>query len=365
MDRVEFSRKAARLIKLFKTFEEQSEFRKACRKAEASNPDNPLDALDSKFQNYFVETKSFKSAAELLDFIGKYSPDQERDERGRFGSGGGGGSNGSNKPSKPAKEVPATSGRKGMGDLPLTDKRLADFAGGSAEQYIVDGKFTAERQALHDEIVDKILDGAKAPESGKPTALVLGGGSASGKSTALEGGVFDVPANSATIDADAIKGMLPEYQDMTASKDPNAAMYSHEESSYLAARATAAAYDRGVNLVLDGTGDTSVEKITGKIDEARANGYIVNGAYVTVPTETAVERSNARGERTGRVVPEAVIRDIHASVSEIFPKITGKFDSVKLVDTSDGNRVVGEGSGGKWSVTDQALWEQFLSKAGG
>lgn len=35
--------------------------------------------------------KSFKSAKELLDFIGKYSPDQERDDHGRFGSGSGGG----------------------------------------------------------------------------------------------------------------------------------------------------------------------------------------------------------------------------------------------------------------------------------
>lgn len=40
--------------------------------------------------NAFAESsKAFKSAQELLDYINKYSPDQERDERGRFGSGSG------------------------------------------------------------------------------------------------------------------------------------------------------------------------------------------------------------------------------------------------------------------------------------
>jgi putative metallohydrolase (TIGR04338 family) len=89
MNGVEFSHKAARVIRQFKTFNEKIEFANACRQAEIDNPNNPLDALEQKFQTLFLGSKAFKSAQELLNYINKYSPDQERDERGRFGAGTG------------------------------------------------------------------------------------------------------------------------------------------------------------------------------------------------------------------------------------------------------------------------------------
>jgi len=54
MSRIEFSRAAARIVKKIKSFEEATAFRDACRKAEASNPENPLEALEPKFSKYFA-----------------------------------------------------------------------------------------------------------------------------------------------------------------------------------------------------------------------------------------------------------------------------------------------------------------------
>jgi len=48
-----------------------------------------LDYIQVLINEAKASIKSFKSASELLDFIGKYSDDQERDSHGRFGSGSG------------------------------------------------------------------------------------------------------------------------------------------------------------------------------------------------------------------------------------------------------------------------------------
>jgi predicted ABC-type ATPase len=310
--------------------------------------DTITDPIDPEL---LPESGKFDSAKALLASLNKYDPDQPRDERGRFGSGNG-------------STETATSDRKGMGDIPLTASKIADMQGGSAEQHIVDGKFTEERQALHDEIINKVLEGIIPPD-GKPELHILGGGPAAGKSSAVEAGAFDLPGeNIAMINADEIKEMIPEVEAMQAAKDPGWAAFGHEESSYLAARTLEATYERGINAILDGTGDSSVDKITGKIQAAKDAGYSVNGSYITVPTEMAVERAMSRAESSGRYVPESVIRDTHAGVSEVFPQIIDQFDSVKLVDSSDGYRLVGQGGNGNWTVADQTLWEQFLGKAG-
>lgn len=75
------------------------------------------------------------------------------------------------------------------------------------------GKYTPERQALHDKVVEGILAGHKP--SAHPTFLVLGGGTASGKSTMFGG----KNAVGAVVDPDQIKAQLPEFQQLLAAGD--------------------------------------------------------------------------------------------------------------------------------------------------
>ena len=62
---------------------------------------------------------------------------------------------------------------------------------------------------------------------------MTGGPSANGKSTLLNSGKINHPKNMVTIDSDAIKTDLPEYNALIKTKDPRAAPFAHEESSKL------------------------------------------------------------------------------------------------------------------------------------
>ena len=226
------------------------------------------------------------------------------------------------------------------------------------------GDWTPERQALHNQIIAEAFVG-KTPVD-HPTAYLMGGGTASGKSSILKSGQVVLPKNMVMIDADDLKGKLPEYQSMVKAKDPKAAAFAHEESSYLSKQIMKKATDESYNMMLDGTGDSSMEKLKHKVSVMRSKGAVVEAIYVTVSTDVAVARSMARAEKTGRCVPESVIRSIHSNVSRVLPEATeqGLFDKVTLYDTGGGGRAVKvmSGTGNKMKVHDQKLWQEFKAK---
>ena len=193
---------------------------------------------------------------------------------------------------------------------------------------------------------------------------MLGGGPASGKTTALgkiAGASDPLVAN---IDPDAIKGMLPEYRARVAAKDETAAAFVHEESSYLAKRVQQAAFERRIPVLLDGTGDGSEAGLLAKIEAAKASGYKVRGFYATISVDEAIQRSEARAARTGRKVPEEKIRFTHAKVSQAFPIAASNMDEIELYDTTDRTpRQIARGEGGTLTVLDEDAYTEFLGKA--
>ena len=235
------------------------------------------------------------------------------------------------------------------------------------------GKLTAERQALHDRLVARELDGKSPFDSKRPVAHLLGGGPGGGKGTLQKAPGFVNPArgNSITIDPDEYKKALPDFKDMVASgKARTAAAFVHEESSLLRKRVTNEAIRQRIDITLDGTGDGSLDKLLKQSDELREAGYAVHANYVTIPTNEAIERALARAERTGRVVPPATVVGIHQKVSEVFPQAiaNGVFDTAKLWDMTDslttGPRLVFEFDGTRSIVHDRVLWDAFLRKTG-
>ena len=100
-----------------------------------------------------------------------------------------------------------------------------------------------------------------------------------------------LPKNAVTIDADELKKKLPEFRDLAAAADPNAAAFVHKESSKLSDRLLARSRERGFDVVLDGTGDGSIAKLSGRVEPFRKAGYRIKADYVTVPTDVAVERA--------------------------------------------------------------------------
>ena len=320
---------------------------------------------------------------------------QDRDEQGRWTTGGGGGAG------------PASSGspggggaiggepdhyntgsgeapRLGMGDVPIDPKTMANLtqkdpvtgATPSSAAYMrPDGTFTPERQALHDSIVANALAGTSSVD--EPHMVMMGGGPASGKSEMTKSGLVELPDNAVHNDPDSIKSQLPEAQSMQEAGDKSWAGVTHEESSYLSARITAAAFETNRNMVLDSTGDSSLDKLSAKIDAAREAGYKVDANYITVHPDTGVERAMARAQTTGRLVDENIVRGTYASISSVFPQAAEKFDSVNLFDNNatagheGGQPRISQGiqliaskePGGHLTVADQPKYNQFLSYA--
>ena len=242
------------------------------------------------------------------------------------------------------------------------------LVGGSAPSdsmaaHSVNGEFSAARQLLHNRIVESIRAGVPASDS--PEFVLMGGGTAAGKSNVVKSGSVHLPDSHVLIDSDAIKSELPEYHERLRAGDVGAASWVHEESSHLAKRAMKESFAAHQNVVLDGTGNSSLKAVAEKAADARAHGYTVRGEYVTCPTEQAVARAKDRAERTGRQVPESAIRAIHSSVSRIFPQAVaeGVYDKANLWDTERGTPVLVASSIGKnLTVHSPELWQKFINK---
>jgi len=235
-------------------------------------------------------------------------------------------------------------------------------------------RLTAERAALHNSIIEKATAGI--PSSDNPTFTMLGGGPAAGKTTALKQGIVEgVPSKTqgVHINADDLKDNLPEYGRMTKSDDDNdffeAAAFSHEESSMLAKRVQNAAVANKQDIVLDGTGDSSMEKLEKKIKQATSAGYGVQGVYFTIPTEEAWGRSKKRALNSSgrRFVPEYIVRDTHKQVSNTFKEaaVSKAFTRLILIDSTvmGGAKIIGQTDNSRnFVAADQAAYDEFLAK---
>lgn len=232
------------------------------------------------------------------------------------------------------------------------------------------GTYSPERQALHRQIVEHFLGaGRPVPAGQRPRSTFMAGGSGAGKSTVkkaiTERG--ELPKHYVDIDPDGIKEMLPEYQQLIDAGEKLAARSVHEESSDIAKMVLDEAMTRRMNVVIDGTGNSEPGKFVGKLLKQEAAGYEVDVVMVDVRTAEAVARAVKRAERTGRYVPEKVIRQIHRDVAARFEEWRD-IDAVKRWQLWDNNdrppKLVAERrESGIIRVNDENSYKAFLRKA--
>lgn len=159
------------------------------------------------------------------------------------------------------------------------------------------GEWTPERRLLHDQIVNDILEpGRPAPAGTEPEAIIMGGLPGSGKSSVLAeraaSGQFDGYVH---IDADIIKGMLPEYEGW------NAALL-HDESSAIVEQIFHRCTERHLPVMYDAT-LRSAASGEGIVNDLEAVGYNTRLIYVDVPIEESMRRVLSRfASGTGRYV---------------------------------------------------------------
>lgn len=222
---------------------------------------------------------------------------------------------------------------------------------------------------------------------GTRTVYMTGGGPASGKTTGLlnnpKAGIPD-KHNAAHINPDDSKAVLPEFREGVKNDDKNAANYVHEESSYMAKEATTSSLQAGHDVVYDTTGDSGIEKLSGKVQVMRDSGakHIV-AHYATLDVDEAVKRSDARYEKAKmefkkgkgpppRYVAHEYLRSQHDDVNRTALAAIkhGTFDKLDIWDTGGphGEPPVHVASydkaGGGLKVHDEGAWSRFQKRGG-
>jgi predicted ABC-type ATPase len=168
-------------------------------------------------------------------------------------------------------------------------------------------RYTKEREKLHGKIMRELLKPNKirtaVPSPGeKPTFMILGGRGGSGKSW-FKGKVYD-PSKYVILDADEIKGKLPEFEGWNAQD-------VHEESSDILEQMVTKCIKKGLNVVLDGTMKTA-ESAIARVLRMKSAGYKTEAHYMHLPRQEAAKRAIGRfrtekGDFSGRYVPVGVV----------------------------------------------------------
>lgn len=170
------------------------------------------------------------------------------------------------------------------------------------------------------------IKSATPPAGQAPTFIALGGRGGSGKSS-LNGKVYEEHA-AIVLDADHIKGMIPEYAGWNAHQ-------VHEESSHVLESVLEMAKILGVNVVLDATMKTG-KSIIEKVDAFKSAGFRTEAHYMHLPRQEAAKRAVGRflgGGENGRYVPPEVVLG-NTGNEKNFDDIKGKVDAWSFHDNN-------------------------------
>jgi len=196
-----------------------------------------------------------------------------------------------------------------------------------------DGVFKPERAALHQKIVNEILNKVPpVPEGQQPVAVFMMGGPASGKSSMVRALGVD-KSQFVIADADAVKERIPEYRVGVKNNYKGSAAMVHEESSMLVKRARAKAIEQRKNLIIDGTGKDPGSYLK-SLDKLEEQGYKVKLYMADIDAKVAIGRAKKRAERTGRYVPLNVLSGAFPTIPNSFATVAEKVDEYAVFNTN-------------------------------
>lgn len=235
----------------------------------------------------------------------------------------------------------------------------------------VAGNYTAERSRLHEKVIDEMIGNKTTPVGRAPIAYVLGGGTASGKTTASREILGGQPSF-LRVDPDELKTKIPEYAQLKKEDPEHAAFRVHEESSDLTKKLMSEAIARKLDLTYDST--TSGKGSTAMIDSLIRHGYHVHLLFVDVPIDEARKRAALREKQStdpmnlGRHVPDSVIKESHQRSAQNFMYMRDipELKSVSLYDnTTKPKLVYFRPEGGGSTIYDKEIFNRYRQKARG
>jgi len=234
------------------------------------------------------------------------------------------------------------------------------------------GAFAKRRATYHESIVRSFLHGKTVPVGRKPTIWILGGGTASGKTT-LKRVILSGNPNVVNVDPDEVKLSIPEYKKLKETDPMNATKRVHDESSLVTKTLLAEAGGKGLDIVYDSTTSGAVGKNIASV--FRDRGYDVRVMFVDIPLAQAQERADLRARVStdpvnyGRFVPSDIIAESHIGAAANFmdlkdvPGLTSKhfYDN----QGKEPRLVYERSDNGEEKVHDEARWKQYQRKAQG
>ncbi len=227
------------------------------------------------------------------------------------------------------------------------------------------GKPVRRRQSLHNRIKKQFLvNTSPVASDSKPEAILMMGGPASGKSSMVKKSGLST-ANFVVADADAVKEKFPEYRQAVNARARNAAYMAHEESSYLVKRIRRTAISTRRNLVVDGTG-SRLDSCLKTLKDLKASGYHTTLMLADCDFEIALPRAMRRAEKTGRLVPEKVMRESYSgSIPENFLKLKDLVDDFMVFDTRGSENIpIFTRTRGTEKVHDATRFSEFIGRSG-
>lgn len=221
------------------------------------------------------------------------------------------------------------------------------------------------RAEMHQGIEDyHFRNAVPAPADRKPIAYLMGGGGASGKGTIKRQlraeGLVD-GADTVGLDADEIKEMIGEYQQIIDAGDSRAAKTVHEESSALSKRIKAKAIAGRFDMVLDVTLGDKAKGIKA-IQELKDAGYEVRLFGVTIKPETAVIRAGLRAESSKRYVPYDALLHAHKGFADGWETYADMADVAVLYENTDGRKKLAEKVDGELVLHDEQAYNEFAER---
>lgn len=227
-----------------------------------------------------------------------------------------------------------------------------------------------ERVAMRQALVDEVFAG-KSPATGRPVALVMGGGGASGKGSILKRlrAAGQVPEGAVELDPDGFKLKIPEYRQIAETGDMRAAAVTHEESSAIFKSAIDRAVAGKYHVVLDRTlGDPA--KGLAELQRLKEAGYEIKLVGVTVNPATAVKRAAERAKgKERRYVPVEALLKAHKGFAQAWEQYAALADVAVLYDNevpkgADPKPLAGRAVGQDLTVLDTNAYIEFARKGG-
>lgn len=214
-------------------------------------------------------------------------------------------------------------------------------------------------------LVEEII--SKGEKFDNPKAIFMMGGPASGKSTLIKG--LDTKGF-VVIDPDEIKTKLPEFLLGAGAGYKEIAHRTQSTSARIAATALEMAKERGVNILIDGTGaNVSMYRKSMKSMKDREQPYTIQIIAQHVPKAEGIDRAYARAELPlsmggGRYVPRDYIERAYDSIPGNFLQLVKKSDSATLND-GEKDKVIAEFKNGSITSSDATAMEQYVMDAKG